>query len=86
MKVYVRITKCEISSAGFMIKEAWMMDGNGNFVSNANINSKFAVAMKGTDITLEVSAAVNKSPAKGQPEIEIKDPRQKDLFLDSGKK
>ena len=69
-----------------MIKEAWMMDGNGNFISNANINSKFAVAMKGTDIVLEVSAAVNKTPAKGKPEIELKDPRQKDMFLDEGKK
>lgn len=81
MKVIVRIVKCEISSAGFLIKEAWMVDGKGNFISNANINDKFAIAMKGNDLVLEVAVAKTKKPGKPAV-IEIKDPKQRDLLSD----
>ena len=84
MKVIVRIAQCAISSAGFLIKEAWMVDAKGNFISKANINDKFAIAMKGNDLHLEVAVAVKNVPNKA-PVIEIKDPRQKDMFLDGGK-
>tara|TARA_R110002020_G_scaffold136109_2_gene303736 strand:+ start:369 stop:626 length:258 start_codon:yes stop_codon:yes gene_type:complete len=85
MKVIIRITQCQISSAGFLIKEAWMVNENGKLISKANISDKFAIAMKGTDLVLEVAAAVTSKPNK-EPKIEIKDPRQKDMFFDkSGK-
>lgn len=81
MKVIVRITRCAISAAGFLIKEAWMVDDKGNFVSKANINDKFAIAMKGNDLVLEVAVAKTKKPGK-PPVIEIKDPKQRDLLSD----
>jgi hypothetical protein len=81
-KVIIRITKCSISSAGFLIKEAWMVNAKGEFISNANINDKFAIAMKGNDLVLEVAVAKTKKPGKPAV-IEIKDPKQRDLFVDA---
>lgn len=80
-KVIIRISKCQISSAGFLIKEAWIVNKAGKIISNANINDKFAIAMKGTDIVVEVPVAVKKEPKKA-PQVEIKDPRQTDMFFD----
>ncbi len=81
MKVIIRIAQCKISSEGFLIKEAWIVNKQGKFISKANINDKFAIAMKGNDIELQVAAAVKETPKEG-PKIEFKDPRQQDMFLD----
>tara|TARA_R110002012_G_scaffold59679_1_gene156299 strand:- start:12924 stop:13178 length:255 start_codon:yes stop_codon:yes gene_type:complete len=80
-KVIVKIARCEISSAGFLIKEAWIVNKQGKFLSKANISDKFAVAMKGTDLVLEVPVAVKSEPKK-EPQVEIQDPRQQDMFID----